>query len=53
MTFIFYAFLRWIKFCSGCFRQLFFIWGTKKEVAGRVRQVVVLYSNDWIEIDLG
>ena len=23
-------FLRWIKFYSGCFRQVFFIWGTKK-----------------------
>ena len=23
-------FLRWIKFYSDCFRQVFFIWGTKK-----------------------
>ena len=26
--------------------RLFFIWETKKVVAGRVKQVVVLYSND-------
>ena len=31
----------------------FFIWGTKKVVAGRVRQVVVLYSNGCLGIGLG
>ena len=48
-------FFRWIKFCSGCFRQFFFffIWGPKKVVAGRSRQVVVLYSNNCMEIGLG
>ena len=59
-TFIFYAFLhyicftflRWVKFCSGFFRQVFFIWETKKVVAGHVRQVVVLYSNNCMEICL-
>ena len=33
--------------CSGCFRQVSFIWEAKKVVAGRVKQVVVLHSNDW------
>ena len=33
--------------------RLFFIWETKKVVAGRVRQVVVLYSNDCMGICLG
>ena len=33
---------------------LFFVWETKKKVvAGRVRQVVVLYSNDCTRICLG
>ena len=46
--------LRWIKFRSGCFRQNFFSFGRqKKVVAGRVRQVVVLYSNDCMGICLG
>ena len=51
---VFFAFLRWIKFCSCCFRQgFFFILVSKKVVAGRVRQVVVLYSNNWTRICLG
>ena len=33
--------------------RLFFIWETKKVVAGCVKQVVVLYSNDCIGIHLG
>ena len=40
-------------FCSGCFRQFFFNWSTKKVVAGRVKQVVVLYSNNCMGIGLG
>ena len=49
-----FPYFRWIKFCSGCFRQVFFfIWGPKRVVAGRVRQVFVLYSNDWVGIGLG
>ena len=58
--FVFYALLPLfrisllVKFCSGCFRQVFFfIWKRKKVVAGRVRQVVVLYSNNCMEICLG
>ena len=35
--------------CSGCFGQVSFIWEAKKVVAGRVRQVVVLHSDDWID----
>ena len=46
LLYVCFPFFRWVKFCSGCFRQVFFIWDTKKVVAGRVRQVVVLYSND-------
>ena len=37
----------------GCFRQFFFIWETKKVVAGCIRQVVVLYSNNCMGICLG
>ena len=33
--------------------RFFFIWETKKVVAGRVRQVVVLYSNDCMGICSG
>ena len=50
---VFFAFLRWIKFCSCCFRQVFFHLGVKKVVAIRVRQVVVLYSKDCTGICLG
>ena len=42
-----------IEFFSGCFRGLFFLWETKKVVAGHVRQAVVLYSNDCMRICLG
>ena len=38
--------LRWKKFCSGCFRQVFFHLRDKKVVAGRVKQVDVLYSSN-------
>ena len=48
-----FPFLCWIKFFSGCFRQVFFIWGAKKLVADCVRQVVVLYSNDCMGNGLG
>ena len=60
--FIFYAllpyvcfrFFRWVKLISGCFRQFFFTFGRqKKVVAGRIRQVVFLYSNDCMGICLG
>ena len=33
--------------------RFFFLWGTKKVVTGRIRQVVVLYSNNCIGIGLG
>ena len=48
-----FPFLCWIKFCSGCLRQVFFIWGTKKVVTGHIRQVVVLYSIDFMDIGPG
>ena len=43
-----FPFLHWVKFCSGCFRQVFFvfIWETRKVVTGHVRQMVILYSNN-------
>ena len=41
------------KAFSGCFRQAFFVWETKKVVAGLVRQVVVLHSNDCMGICFG
>ena len=53
LPYICFPFLCRIKLCSGCFRQVFFIWETIKVVAGRVRQVVVLYSNNCMRIWLG
>ena len=53
LPYVCFPFLRRVKLCSGCFRQAFFIWETKKVVAGCVRQVVVLYSNDSMETCLG
>ena len=47
-----FPFFHWIKFCSGCFRQVFFHLGDII-VAGRVRQAVVLYSNNCMGIGLG
>ena len=38
VPYVFFAFFCWIKFCSYCFRRVFFIWESKKVVAGRVRQ---------------
>ena len=48
-----FLFLCWVLFRSGCFRQIFFIWETKKVVAGCVRQMVILYSNNCMGICLG
>ena len=48
------TFLRWINVCSGHFRQVLSSFGgTKKVVAGHVKQVVVLYMNDCMGIVLG
>ena len=41
------------KFCSGCFGQVDFHLGTKRVIAGCVRQLVVLCSNDCMGIGLG
>ena len=42
------------KVFSGSFRQaFFFIWKTKKVVAGHIKQVAVLYCSDRIGICLG
>ena len=38
------------KVCSGCFRQVFFIWGTGVVVASRVRQLVFLHSKECVRI---
>ena len=43
-----FLFLRWITFCSDCRRQVFFYLVDKK--SDRVRQVVVLYSKDYMEL---
>ena len=40
------------KVFSGSFRQAFFIWKTKRVVAGHIKQVVVLYCNDFMGICL-
>ena len=32
--------------------RFFFIWGTKKVITGRIRQVVILYSNNCMGIGL-
>ena len=61
-TFIFYAlllyvcflFLHWVKFVVVVLNRFFFsIVRQKKVVAGRVKQVVVLHSNDCMEICMG
>ena len=36
--------------CSGCFRQIVFIWGTEVVVASRVRQLVLLHSKECVRI---
>ena len=41
------------KVFSGCFKQVCFHLGDKKVIAGRLRQVVVLFGNDCMEICLG
>ena len=38
---------------TGCFRQTFFIWETMKVVAGCVRLVIILHSNNCTGICLG
>ena len=38
---------------SGCFKQVFFHLGDKIVIAGRLRQVEVLYSNNGMGICLG
>ena len=53
LPYVSFPFLHTVKFCSGCFRQVFFIWETKIVVAGRIRQVVVLYSNNCMGFCLG
>ena len=53
LPYVCFPFLWWVKFCGGCYRQVFFIWETKKVVTGCVRQVVILYSNNCMGICLG
>ena len=51
---VYFSFLWWVKFFGGCYGQVFYHLGDKKKmVAGRVRQVVVLYSSNCIGICLG
>ena len=53
LPYVCYPFLRWVKFLVVVLDRFFFIWETKKVVAGRFRQVVVLYSNGCMGIGLG
>ena len=48
-----FPFVHYIKFSSGCFKQVLSHLGKKKLVAGRIRQVVVLCSNDYMGNFLG
>ena len=50
LPYAYYSFLQWVKFCSGCFRQVFFIWDIKKVVAGHMFDwwsfyTVTIYGN--------
>ena len=46
--------LHWVKFCNGFFQAgFFFIWETKQLVAGRLRQFLILYSNNFMGIGFG
>ena len=49
----YFQFLCWRKFCSCYFGLFFSFGGQKKLVAGRIGQVVVLYSNGCMGICLG
>ena len=51
LPYVCFSYFRWVKFCSGCFRQFFFIRETKV-VAGSIRQVAILYSNNCMRICL-
>ena len=53
VPYVCFAFLRWIKFLVVALDRFFFIWETRKVVAGRIRQVVVLHSNDCLGNCLG
>ena len=49
-----FLFLFLVMFCIGCFRQAVFSFGCQKKVAaGHVRQMVVLYSDNYMGICLG
>ena len=49
-----FSFHRWVKVCSARFGQVRYSFGgTKKVVAGRVRQVVFLSRNDFMGAGLG
>ena len=52
-SYVCFAFLGWTEFVLVVLDRPFFIWKTKKVVTDRVRQVVVLHSNDCTEICLG
>ena len=49
----FFAFLHWISFVVVVLDRFFFFFIWDSVVAGQIRQVVVLYSNNWIGICLG
>ena len=55
LPYAYYSFLQWVKFCSGCFRQVFFIWDIKKVVAGHMFDwwsfytVTILWEFAWAD----
>ena len=53
VSYVCFAFLCWIKFLVVLLDRLFFIWKTKKVVAGHIKQVAVLYCSDRMGICLG
>ena len=54
LPYISFPFFRTVKFCSGCFRQVFFHLGDKKKWSQVVLdRVVILYSKNCMEICLG
>ena len=53
LSYFSFLFLFLVMFCIGCFRQVVFSFGShKKVVAGHVRQMVVLYSDNCMGICL-
>ena len=48
-----FPFFHWVKVCIGCCKMFFSHFGTKKVVAAQMRQVVILYINNFMIIGFG